>query len=68
MNFAYPFIFWLVLAITLLGGTFFWWQKRQKKMYALKIPFLSDLKKAEKNLENFHLQECLNIYNGSFLH
>jgi Ca-activated chloride channel family protein len=53
MNFAYPFIFWLVLAITLFGGIFFWWQKRQKKMYALKIPFLSDLQKAEKKSGKF---------------
>ncbi len=48
ITFANPYIFWLVGVLTLLVGMFFWWQKKQNKIYAVRIPFLQDLKQAEK--------------------
>ncbi len=50
-EFENPYILWLVGTIALLCVGIFWWQKRQKKkskIYALKISFLEDVKKAEK--------------------
>lgn len=48
IEFANPYIFWLVGILSVLVLIFFWWQRKQQKVYAVKIPFLEDLQLAQK--------------------
>ncbi len=57
MEFANIYIFWLMGILTLFVGVFFWWQKKQRKIQVLKIPFLEDLKKAEKKSSKISLEK-----------
>jgi Ca-activated chloride channel family protein len=62
MEFSFPFVFWLFGGLTLLGGALFLWQKKQRKLYALHIPFLEDLQKAQKKAFPFFSYESFLKY------
>ena len=48
MEFANDYIFIIAGILTIVVGAFSYWQKRTKKVVAIKIPFLEDLKRAQR--------------------
>jgi Ca-activated chloride channel family protein len=66
MNFANIYIFWLIGILSTFGVLFFWWQKRQKKNYTLKIPFFADLQKAKKKSSKFTFPQILQYLKWMF--
>jgi len=66
MEFANSYIFWLVGFLALFGVIFFWWQRKQKKLHAIRVPFLEDLKKAEQQAQKFSPPTILNTLQWIF--
>jgi len=66
MEFANSYIFWLVGFLSLLSVIFFWWQKKQKKMHAIRIPFLEDLQKAEQHTQKISVPKVLTALQWMF--
>lgn len=66
MEFVHPYIFWLIGSITLLGGGYFIWQKKQHKIHALQIPFFNDVQKAIKKSSKFSLSHIAKYLQWSF--
>jgi len=55
MEFANSYIFIIITILTIIIGGLLYWQKRNKKVVAINIPFLDDLKKAQKQASFFTL-------------
>ena len=55
MEFANSYIFIVAGALTIFVGGFLYWQRRNKKIVALSIPFLDDLAQAQKQSSKFSL-------------
>lgn len=61
MEFAYAFVFWIVGFLALIGGIFLFWQYKQQKRCALRIPMLKDLQQAHNLSSKFSLSQLLKI-------
>ncbi len=59
MEFANFYVFYFILFLTIFVGITFLWLKKQEKIYALSIPFLDDLKKAQKKSNFFERRNIL---------
>ncbi len=60
-EFAYPQVFIVIGIISVLIIAGIWWQWRKKRIMALRIPFLKDLKKAEKSAKFWPAVKLLTI-------
>jgi Ca-activated chloride channel family protein len=55
MEFANSYIFIIVTILTIIVGGFLYWQRRNKKVVAVNIPFFDDLQKAREQSSSFTL-------------